>query len=75
MREGLIAYSDAVTITVAVAAFFAVLALLAFARVLLRKGPPPPRRFRIGIFVERDDMSGYEDEEDDGSISATFPKG
>jgi len=67
-----IAYSDAVTITVAVAAFFAVLALLAFARVLLRKGAPPNRRFRIGIFIERDDGSEYE--EDDGSISQTFPK-
>jgi len=59
----MLAYSDAVVITAAVAAFFGLLALLAFARVLLRKGPPPPRRFRIGIFIERDDHTTRPSEE------------
>jgi hypothetical protein len=70
-----IAYSDAVTITVAVALFFFLLALLTFARVLLRKAPPSYRRFRIGIFIERDDYGDDDDEDGDDSISATFPRG
>lgn len=46
--------SDAETITLAVVGFFLVLALLTFARLLLRKAPPSYKRFRVGVFIERD---------------------
>jgi hypothetical protein len=47
-------WSDVETITITVIAFFLVLALLTFARTILRRMPPTYRRLRVGIFVERD---------------------
>jgi hypothetical protein len=38
-----------------------VLALLAFGRTMFRRYPPAARRFRVGVFVERD----HEQTEDD----------
>jgi hypothetical protein len=50
-----IAYSDATTITGLLTTFFVLLALIALARSMLRdKGAPQDRRFRVGVFVERD---------------------
>jgi hypothetical protein len=48
--------STATSVTLVVAAFFALLALIAFARWLLAReqGPARYRRFRVGLFVERD---------------------
>jgi hypothetical protein len=46
--------SDPVIITLAFAAFFLLLALLTFLRIVMRKAPPTWRRYRIGVFVERD---------------------
>jgi len=40
-------------ITVAVIGFFALLALLVFLRLLLRKGPPDWVEYRVGVYVER----------------------
>jgi hypothetical protein len=40
-------------ITVACIGFFALLALLVFLRLLLRKGPPDWVEYRVGIYVER----------------------
>lgn len=57
--------SDDVTITLAVVGFFLVLALLTFARLLLRRTPPTYRRFRVGVFVERDDDPMYARRRDD----------
>ena len=48
------AVSDVETVTLAVVGFFLVLALLTFARIVLRRMPPSYRRFRIGVFIERD---------------------
>ena len=68
--------SDAETIVLTVVAFFVILALLTFARVILRRSPPSYRRFRVGVFVERDDYSDPDElDEDDGSITQTFPRG
>ena len=50
----MIGYSNATEITAIVASFFILLALIAAARALFRKGPPEPRRWRVGVFVERD---------------------
>lgn len=41
------------TITAAVVAFFALLVVLTFIRLLLRKTPPTWRSIRLGFFVER----------------------
>jgi hypothetical protein len=46
--------TDTETITLAVIGFFLVLALLAFARAILRRSGPAYRRLRVGVFVERD---------------------
>lgn len=51
----MIAYSDATVIVGIVAAFFLLLALIALARTVSRRFPPSYRRFRVGVFVERDD--------------------
>jgi hypothetical protein len=45
--------STAEWVTAAVVAFFALLALLVFLRLLFRKGPPDWVEYRIGIYVER----------------------
>jgi len=61
-----IAYTDATIVTGVVIAFFAFLALLVFLRLTLRKGDPPNRRTRIGVFIERDN-------ERTPSVSARWP--
>jgi hypothetical protein len=53
------AYRVAVQITLVVAIFFIVIALIALARTLYTK-VRPPKRWRVGLFVERD---GERDEE------------
>jgi hypothetical protein len=45
--------STAEWITAACNGFFALLALLVFLRLLLRKGPPDWVEYRVGIYVER----------------------
>jgi hypothetical protein len=45
--------STAEWITAACIGFFALLSLLVFLRLLLRKGPPDWVEYRIGIYVER----------------------
>lgn len=57
--------SDSVTITVVVASFFALLVLAVIVRAVMRNEPKPWRwrRFRIGIFLEREtDAPGERDE-------------
>jgi hypothetical protein len=49
-----IAVSQATAITAIIVAFFALLALVAFGRAMFRRHPPAARRFRVGVFVERD---------------------
>jgi len=51
-----LAFSQATTITISVAALVALIAVLVLLRLVLRKDPSPPswRRYRIGIFIERD---------------------
>jgi hypothetical protein len=50
-----LALTEAVQIIIAVAAFFLLLAALALLRLVVRKtGGERWRRFRIGVFVERD---------------------
>lgn len=53
MLEGL---SQPTTITLSVVGLFAFLALIALLRIVLRGEPSPARwrRFRFGVFVERD---------------------
>jgi hypothetical protein len=50
------ALSEATQITISIGGFFIALALLALLRVIFRKDPSPPtwRRYRVGMFVERD---------------------
>ena len=50
------ALSDATTVTIAVGGLVVLLAVLAALRVLLRREPSPPswRRYRMGVFLERD---------------------
>lgn len=50
--------STAEWITVAFIGFFALLALLVFLRLLLRKGPPDWIEYRIGVYVERKPEKG-----------------
>lgn len=52
----LIALSDPIAITVSIVGLIALLALLMLVRVLLRREPTPPswRRYRLGLFVERE---------------------
>ena len=61
--RAILAFSDAETITFTVVGFFLALALLTFARIILRKGMPPYRRVRFGVFVERDDDPNRDKEE------------
>jgi hypothetical protein len=48
-----IGFTTPETITFSVAAFFGLLAILVFARLLTRRTPPTWRRYKIGFFVER----------------------
>jgi hypothetical protein len=59
-----LAYSDATTITAAVVALFALLALVAVARMVLKTDRPRMQRFRVGIFVEREDDRGADTPDD-----------
>ena len=43
-----------VKIILILAGFFALLAMLTFMRLLLRREPPTWKRLRLGVFVERD---------------------
>lgn len=55
--------STDVTITAIFVGFFALLALLTFMRLLLRKKEPTWRRIKMGFFVERDpDREARDDE-------------
>jgi hypothetical protein len=49
-----IGWSDATVITAIIVSFFAVLVLAVLARSLFTRDPPAARRFRVGVFVERD---------------------
>jgi len=49
----MIGYSNATAITAIVAGFFILLALIALARTLFTH-TTQPRRYRVGVFVERD---------------------
>jgi hypothetical protein len=57
-----IAYSDATLITAIAALFFLAMALLAAGRAMFSKGPPLARRFRVGVFLERDHERMDEDD-------------
>jgi len=66
MHQGLIAVDQATTITAIVVAFFALLAIIALVRSIFRRDDPPPtKRFRVGVFVERD--HGVDEDADDGT--------
>ena len=55
--------STAEWITVGCIGFFALLALLVFLRLLLRKGPPDWVEYRIGVYVERKPERGVAPDE------------
>jgi hypothetical protein len=55
--------STATIVTIAVTGSVALLALLAFLRVLLRREGPAWRRLRVGVFVERDAARGEDERE------------
>lgn len=50
----ILAWSDQVIVVVVVAVFFILLAMLATGRSLYTRDAPLERRFRIGVFIERD---------------------
>ena len=64
-----LALSDVGTIVSAVVGFLVVVALLVFARLMLAKVPPTYRRYRFGVFVERDGDSGGDGDSDPNSPS------
>ena len=49
----MIAFSTSETITFSVVGFFVLIALLVFARLLIRRTPPTWRLYKIGFFIER----------------------
>ena len=49
-----LAISTSETVTFSVVGFFALIALLVFIRLLMRRTPPTWHHWRIGFFVERD---------------------
>lgn len=51
----MVALSDSSTITISVIGFFALLVIVALTRAVMRRDETPYRRYRLGIFVERDD--------------------
>jgi hypothetical protein len=60
-----IAYSSATSITAILAAFFVLMGVIALVRSIFRReSPPTERRFRVGVFVERDHVS--DEDADDG---------
>jgi hypothetical protein len=61
-----LALSDVGTIVSAVVGFLVVVALLVFARLMLAKVPPTYRRYRFGVFVERDGTAGDGDADGNG---------
>ena len=54
--------SDATTAVVIAAAFFLTLAGFAVLRLILRNAPPTWRRYRVGVFMERDPEDRDDDE-------------
>jgi len=61
----MLAVSTPTTITISVVGFFALIAILIFARLALRRTPPPTtRNFRVGVFIERDNVHAEEDVDD-----------
>ena len=63
----MIATSNATEITAVVAIFFLLLVLIVAARSVFRaKDPPAARRFRVGVFVERDHERELEEDDDPG---------
>jgi hypothetical protein len=49
-----LALTTPTAITLIVAAFFVLLALIALGRAMFTREPPRAKRFRVGVFVERD---------------------
>lgn len=60
-----LALSEATSITLSIGGVFIALGLLTLLRVIFRKEPSPPqwRRFRVGLFVERDPHDEHADDE------------
>ena len=54
------------TIFYAIVGFFALLAILVFLRLLLRKGPPHWSQLKIGFFIER--TPSFDDDEEFVSV-------
>jgi hypothetical protein len=52
-----IALSNTATIVSVVAGVFVIVCLLVFARLMLAKVPPTYRRYRFGVFVERNGVN------------------
>ena len=51
----MLAVSDATTITVSLVGLAVFLVLVVLVRLVMRRGSPPSwRRYRLGVFVERD---------------------
>lgn len=63
----MIAYSAPVEITAIAALFFIILALIALARALYVK-VRPPKRWAVGVFVERDREPEAKTEDEDTKI-------
>jgi hypothetical protein len=53
-REVIAALSVADDVTIVVVGVFVGLALITILRLVLRRDPPSQSRFRVGVFVERD---------------------
>lgn len=65
----MLALSNATTITIAVVGLFALLAIVALVRYVVRREPTPPswKRYRLGVFLERDHRSERTDDDDQRS--------
>ena len=50
----MIAVTDVTYVTASIVGFFALFTLVTLARIIFRREDPNWRRFRIGLFIERD---------------------